>query len=53
MIEQLNDLPVSVIGFHAVGAVQASDYQSVIDPAIDATIGAGHKVNLVFGPPDL
>jgi hypothetical protein len=48
MIEQLNDLPDSVIGFRAVGAVEASDYQSVVDPAIDATIAAGHKVNLVF-----
>lgn len=48
MIEQLSDLPDSVIGFRAVGAVEASDYQSVVDPAIEATIAAGHKVNLVF-----
>jgi hypothetical protein len=48
MIEQLSDLPDPVIGFRAVGTVEASDYESVIDPAIDATIAAGHKVNLVF-----
>jgi hypothetical protein len=48
MIEQLNDLPEGVIGFRAVGTVEASDYQSVIDPVIAATIAYGHKVNLVF-----
>lgn len=48
MIEQLSDLPDSVIGFRAVGAVEASDYETVVDPAIDATIAAGRKVNLVF-----
>jgi hypothetical protein len=48
MIEQLHDLPDSVLGFRAVGTVEASDYESVVDPAIDATIAAGHRVNLVF-----
>jgi len=48
MIELLPDLPDTVIGFRAVGTVEASDYESVIDPAIDATIAAGRKVNLVF-----
>ena len=48
MIEQLQDLPDSVIGFRAVGTVEAADYESVIDPAIDATIAQGHKINLVF-----
>jgi SpoIIAA-like len=48
MIEQLPDLPENVIGFRAVGTVDASDYEAVIDPAIDATIAAGRTVNLVF-----
>ena len=48
MIEQLQDLPDAVIGFRAVGTVEAADYESVIDPAIDATIAQGHKINLVF-----
>ena len=48
MIEQLQGLPDTVIGFRAVGTVEASDYAAVIDPAIDATIAAGRKVNLVF-----
>ncbi len=48
MIEKLSDLPEGVLGFRAVGTVEASDYQTVVDPAIDAVIAAGDKVNLVF-----
>lgn len=48
MIEALPALPDGVIGFRAVGAVEASDYVTVVDPAIDATIAAHHKVNCVF-----
>ena len=48
MIEKLEDLPDSVIGFRAVGTVESSDYQSVVDPAIEAAIAEGRRVNLVF-----
>jgi hypothetical protein len=48
MIEQLHDLPDGVIGFRAVDTVEASDYQDVVDPAIDAVIADGRKVNLIF-----
>jgi hypothetical protein len=48
MIEQLHDLPDGVIGFRAIDTVAASDYENVVDPAIDATIADGRKVNLVF-----
>ena len=48
MIETLQGLPDSVLGFRAVGAVEASDYETVLDPAIDAAIDRGDKVNLVF-----
>ena len=48
MIETLQDLPDGVIGFRAVGAVEASDYETVLDPAIDEAIADGRKVNLVF-----
>ena len=43
MIEQLPDLPENVIGFRAVGTVDASDYEAVIGPAIDATIANANK----------
>jgi hypothetical protein len=48
MIEQMQDLPEGVIGFRAIGTVESSDYTATIDPAIDAVIAEGHKVNLVF-----
>jgi hypothetical protein len=48
MIESLHGLPDGVLGFRAIGAVEASDYESTLDPAIDAVIEAGDKVNLVF-----
>lgn len=48
MIESLPHLPPGVLGFRAIGAVEASDYEDVFDPAIDAAIAAGRKVNLVY-----
>ena len=48
MIEPLPDLPPNVLGFRAVGTVEASDYRTVLDPAIDAAIAKGEKVNLVY-----
>ena len=48
MIETLPDLPEGVIGFRAVGAVEAADYETVLDPALDAAIAEHQKVNLVF-----
>ncbi|MGL4255575.1 MAG: STAS/SEC14 domain-containing protein, partial [Microbacterium sp.] len=48
MIETMHGLPDGVLGFRAVGAVEAADYESVLDPAIDAAVDAGRKVNLVF-----
>lgn len=48
MIETMHGLPDGVLGFRAVGAVHAADYESVLDPAIDAAVDAGGKVNLVF-----
>lgn len=48
MIEPLPDLPPGVLGFRAVGTVEASDYSSVLNPAIDATIARGEKINLVL-----
>ena len=48
MIEPLPDLPSGVLGFRAVGTVKASDYRTVLDPAVDAVIATGDKVNLVL-----
>lgn len=48
MIEPLPDLPPGVLGFRAVGTVEASDYRTVLNPAVDAVIAKGQKVNLVI-----
>ncbi|WP_345800251.1 STAS/SEC14 domain-containing protein [Microbacterium sp. AZCO] len=48
MIDPIPDLPPGVLGFRAVGVVEAADYRSVLDPAIDAAVAKGQKVNLVF-----
>src|SRR4051812_14839224 len=48
MIEPLPDVPDGVLGFRAVGTVEAADYRTVLDPAIDAMIAKGEKVNLVY-----
>ena len=48
MFEPLSDLPPGVLGFRAVGTVDAADYRTVLDPAVDAVIAKGEKVNLVL-----
>lgn len=47
MIEPLEGLPAGVIGFRAVGTIEASDYRDVLDPAIDAAIAEHGSVDLV------
>lgn len=39
MLEELNDLPGGVIGFEAVGEIQADDYADVLVPALEAVDG--------------
>jgi hypothetical protein len=48
MIETLQGLPEGVIGVRAQGTVEAADYETMIDPAIDAAIAEGRRVNLVY-----
>ena len=47
MIEPLEGLPSGVIGFRAVGTIEASDYRDVLEPAFDAAIANGGKINCV------
>jgi len=41
MLETIPDLPEGVIGFEAVGEVQADDYRTVLIPALDAAAAQG------------
>lgn len=47
MMEALDNLPDGVIGFEAVGEVQAADYTDVLIPAVDLAAAAG-GVRLVY-----
>jgi hypothetical protein len=47
VIEPLANLPANVIGFEAIGEVEASDYRDVLVPAIDAAAEQG-EVRLVY-----
>jgi hypothetical protein len=47
MLEELKGLPVGVIGFEAVGTVEAEDYRDVLEPAIDSAARLG-GIRLVY-----
>jgi hypothetical protein len=48
MIRLMDDLPDNVIGFEAVGEVDAGDYKSTLDPAVDAALQSNDKLRLVY-----
>jgi hypothetical protein len=47
VIEPLEDLPAGVIGFRAIGIVDAADYRDRLVPAIEAALAEHGKVNCV------
>ena len=50
MFEPITDLPVGVIGFEAVGTVEAADYEGALMPAITrAAEGGDVRLVLVLG----
>ncbi len=48
MIEPLEDLPAGVLGYRAIGTIEASDYREVLDPAIEAVLADREQLNLVI-----
>ncbi len=48
MIRLLTDLPDDVVGFEAIGKVEASDYTTVLDPAIDTALGKNERIRLLY-----
>ena len=50
MFEPIPDLPDGVIGFEAVGDVEASDYTEILAPAVERASGTGGiRLVLVVG----
>lgn len=47
MIEPIADLPEGVIGFRAVGTIDAADYRDVLVPSIEAVLAEHEHVNVV------
>jgi hypothetical protein len=47
MLEQLEGLPAGVIGFEAVGRVEADDYEKLLRPAVDAAASTG-RIRVVY-----
>jgi len=48
VIKLMDNLPENVIGFEAVGEVDAGDYKSTLDPAVDAALEKNDKLRLVY-----
>ncbi|WP_068154924.1 STAS/SEC14 domain-containing protein [Rhodococcus phenolicus] len=50
MLEPIRDLPDGVLGFEAVGRLEASDYENVLMPAVREICdrGGGIRIVLVF-----
>lgn len=48
MIERIEDLPDSVLGFTAKGTVTADDYETVIVPAVEAQLQRHPKIRFLY-----
>lgn len=48
MVERIPDLPDNVLGFTARGTVTASDYESVIVPAVEALLARQGKARFLY-----
>lgn len=48
MIEKVPDLPDNVLGFRANGTVTASDYETVIIPAVEALFARYDKIRFLY-----
>jgi hypothetical protein len=48
MVEQIPDLPDSVLGFKATGTVTAQDYEGVIIPAVEAMFAKKTRVRFLY-----
>jgi len=48
MIELIEDIPANVLGFVASGEVTASDYETVLIPAVESRLISHKKVRLFY-----
>ena len=48
MLKRIDGLPGNVVGFEAVGKVEADDYREVLDPAVADAVEAEGSVRLLY-----
>jgi hypothetical protein len=48
MIRLIENLPANVIGIEAVGRVEQTDYETVLEPAVAAALATHEKLRLVY-----
>jgi len=48
MIRLIENLPETVLGIEAVGRVEASDYETVLDPAVTAHLERNQQLRLLY-----
>ena len=48
MIQLLTGLPDGVVGIEAVGQVEASDYTTVVEPAVRAALERSERIRLLY-----
>ena len=48
MIRLIDGLPDGVVGFEGVGHIDAGDYKSTLDPAINAALESHDKIRLLY-----
>jgi hypothetical protein len=48
MLRLIEGLPAGVVGIEAIGKVEADDYRTVLDPAIEAAVAAHGSVRLLY-----
>jgi hypothetical protein len=48
MLEQLHDLPASILGFRASGEITGDDYKEVLVPAVAAALEQHEKLRMLY-----
>lgn len=48
MLTKIEGLPNNVVAYEAAGELDADDYDSTLDPAIDAALEANDKIRILY-----
>lgn len=48
MLKLIDDMPSNVVAIEAVGEVDAGDYKTTLDPAVDAAASGNDKIRFLY-----